>query len=77
MRSRDSIRPLMNLGTLLAQNGQLSEARATLEEALRRNPSSSEARAKLAAVAALLETNGLLKEPRRHEAVEQHETQSP
>jgi tetratricopeptide (TPR) repeat protein len=75
--SRKSSRPLMNLGTLLAQRGQLVEARAALEAAVRKNPGSSEAREKLAAVAALLETQRLLKESRSHEAVQEHDIKRP
>ena len=76
-RSTTKSRPLMNLGTLLAQKGQLSQARAALEAAVRRDPGSSEAREKLAAVAALLETNGMLQEPRSHEAGQEHESTGP
>jgi hypothetical protein len=67
----------VNLGTLLAQKGHLSQARAALEAAVRRDPGSSEAREKLAAVAALLETNGMLQEPRPHEASQEQESQRP
>jgi hypothetical protein len=76
-RSTNKARPLVNLGTLLAQKGHLSQARAALEAAVRRDPGSSEAREKLAAVAALLETNGMLQEPRPHEASQEQESQRP
>jgi hypothetical protein len=62
-RSTHHVRPLINLGTLLAQKGQLVEARETLERAVRIDASSSEARAKLSAVETLMETQDLLKEP--------------
>jgi hypothetical protein len=61
--SRESIRPLINLGTLLAQKGQLTEARASLLEAIRRNPHSSDARERLAAVETMIETQRLLTDP--------------
>lgn len=56
-------RPLINLGTLLAQTGDLVEARRTLEEAVRRNPQSRESRERLAAVDVLIETKKLLTKP--------------
>ncbi|HEX6242473.1 MAG TPA: hypothetical protein VFZ61_16285 [Polyangiales bacterium] len=55
-----SVRPLINLGTLMAQAGQLEPARAAFEQAVRRNPHSSEARARLDAVTTLIETQRLL-----------------
>jgi hypothetical protein len=54
---------LVNLGTLLAQKGQLEEARAALEEALRRNPHGTDVRERLSAVHVLIETRRLLTEP--------------
>lgn len=62
-RSRQKTRPLINLGTLLAQNGRLSEARRALVEANRRNPKDLEARERLAAVQVLIETKKLLTVP--------------
>ena len=62
-RTRDNTRALVNLGTLLAQKGQLSEARANLLEAVRRDPHSSDARERLAAVEVMIETKSLLMEP--------------
>lgn len=59
-RSRQKTRPLINLGTLLAQAGRLSEARRALVEANRRNPRDAEARERLAAVQVLIETKKLL-----------------
>lgn len=49
-RSTHSTRPLINLGTLLAQRGSLRESEAALETALRRDPSSLEIRARLGTV---------------------------
>jgi protein O-mannosyl-transferase len=62
-RSHETTRPLVNLGTLLAQKGQLEEARAALEEALRRNPNGTDVRERLSAVHVLIETRRLLTEP--------------
>jgi protein O-mannosyl-transferase len=69
-RSRQKTRPLINLGTLLAQNGRLSEARRALVEANRRNPKDSEARERLAAVQVLIETKKLLTVPDRSATIE-------
>ncbi|MFO0724432.1 MAG: hypothetical protein U1E65_11650 [Myxococcota bacterium] len=55
-------RPLINLGTLLAQKGRLAEARLAMQEAARRDARSSEARERLAAVDALIEAQALIKE---------------
>jgi hypothetical protein len=76
-RSSRSLRPLVNLGTLLAQRGELAEARAVLERAVRRHPHSSEAREKLSAVAALIETRRLLTGPSTPGSVEKHEIDTP
>lgn len=62
-KSTTKTRPLINLGTLLAQTGDLVEARRTLEEAVRRNPQSRESRERLAAVNVLIETKKLLTAP--------------
>jgi tetratricopeptide (TPR) repeat protein len=69
-RSRQKTRPLINLGTLLAQNGRLSEARRALVEANRRNPKDSEARERLAAVQVLIETKKLLTVPDQGATIE-------
>lgn len=69
-RSRQKTRPLINLGTLLAQNGRLSEARRALVEATRRNPRDSEARERLAAVQVLIETRKLLTVPDQGATIE-------
>jgi hypothetical protein len=69
-RSRQKTRPLINLGTLLAQNGRLSEARRALVEANRRNPKDSEARERLAAVQVLIETRKLLTVPDQGATIE-------
>lgn len=66
-RSQHKTRPLINLGTLLAQNGRLPEARRALVEATRRNPRDREAAERLSAVQVLLETKKLLTPP-RHDA---------
>jgi protein O-mannosyl-transferase len=63
-RSHETTRPLVNLGTLLAQKGQLEEARSALEEALRRNPNGTDVRERLSAVHVLIETRRLLTEPK-------------
>jgi protein O-mannosyl-transferase len=44
------VRPLVNLGTLLAQRGQLSEAESTLKRALERDPGSVDIRLRLSKV---------------------------
>lgn len=62
-RSHYGIRPHLNLATLLAQKGRLTEARSVLLEATRREPFSTEAREKLRAVDVLRETETLLKAP--------------
>lgn len=62
-RSQRSTRPLVNLGTLLAQKGQLEEARTSLREAVRRDPYSSDARERLRGVETLIETQRLLTDP--------------
>ena len=69
-RSQHKTRPLINLGTLLAQNGRLSEARRALVEATRRNPKDSEARERLAAVQVLIETKKLLTVPDQGATIE-------
>jgi Flp pilus assembly protein TadD len=61
---------LINLGTLLAQNGRLSDARDALAEATRRNPTDSEARERLAAVQVLIGTKKLLTVPDRGATIE-------
>lgn len=76
-RSSKSLRPLVNLGTLLAQKGQLSEARVVLERAVRRDPNSGEAREKLSAVVALIETRRLLTEPSSQGSAVEHEIDTP
>jgi tetratricopeptide (TPR) repeat protein len=63
VHSQQTTRPLVNLGTLLAQNGQLQEARAALEQALRRNPNGTDIRERLSAVNVLIETRRLMTEP--------------
>jgi hypothetical protein len=65
-RSRTNTRPLINLGTLLAQNGRLDEARSVLEQAVARDARSREARERLQAVHVLQETRHLLTEPKPH-----------
>jgi tetratricopeptide (TPR) repeat protein len=62
-RSQQTTRPWVNLGTLLAQRGQLEPARAALEEALRRNPNGTDVRERLSAVDVLIQTRRLLTEP--------------
>jgi hypothetical protein len=62
-RSRESTRPWINLGTLLAQSGELEGARAAFREALRRNVHSTEARERLAATEVLMDTRKLLTAP--------------
>jgi hypothetical protein len=62
-RSHARTRPLVNLGTLLAQKGQLIEAQESLREAVRRDPRDSDARERLASVKVMLETQHLLMEP--------------
>ncbi|HET9933902.1 MAG TPA: hypothetical protein VFQ35_24530, partial [Polyangiaceae bacterium] len=49
-RTNYSVRPLVNLGTLLARDGQLREARATLSLALLRDPTRYDTRLRLDAV---------------------------
>jgi tetratricopeptide (TPR) repeat protein len=66
-RSTGSTRPFVNLGTLLAHAGRLDEARAALEEAVRRDGSDGEARQRLAAIDVLAETGELLERERHHE----------
>jgi tetratricopeptide (TPR) repeat protein len=63
-QSRNSTRPLVNLGTLLAQRGDLEEAQKVLERAVRRDASNLEARARLSSVLTLIETKKLLTPPR-------------
>lgn len=70
-RSQQKTRPWINLGTLLAQNGRLSEARRALVEANRRNPKDTETRERLAAVQVLIETKKLLTVPDRGATIEQ------
>jgi tetratricopeptide (TPR) repeat protein len=55
LRSKRSLRPLINLGTLLAQRGDLDGAETALQQALRRQPNSTEARRRLEAVHVLIE----------------------
>jgi tetratricopeptide (TPR) repeat protein len=63
-RSTHTTRPYINLGTLLAQRGRLSEAKRALLEARRRAPNDREAAERLAAVDVLIGTKSLLT-PRR------------
>jgi protein O-mannosyl-transferase len=49
-RTTHNVRPLVNLGTLLARDGQLPEARRALEEALARDPHSMDIRLRLSKV---------------------------
>lgn len=49
-RTRYSVRPLVNLGTLLARDGQLREARTTLTLAVLRDPARYDTRLRLDAV---------------------------
>ena len=63
VRTAESTRALVNLGTLLAQRGRLREARASLVEAVRRDPYDSDARERLAGVEVMIETQRLLTEP--------------
>ena len=49
-RTEHSVRPLVNLGTLLAQKGQLRAAESTLTRALERDPASGDVRLRLRAV---------------------------
>lgn len=46
-RTIRKVRPLVNLGTLLARNGELRTAESTLERALQRDPSSIDTRLRL------------------------------
>jgi hypothetical protein len=63
LHSKQSIRPLINWGTLLAQRGELEESRAALQQAVDRRPSSLEARQRLEAVHLLIENRNLLTPP--------------
>jgi hypothetical protein len=74
LRSEHNVRPWVNLGTLLAQKGQLVEARAVLQAALRRHGDSRELRERAAAVDALIETRSLLEHPEPEGTEPQHET---
>lgn len=49
-RTTRKVRPLVNLGTLLARDGQLAEAERALEEALARDPHSVDIRLRLSKV---------------------------
>ncbi|MET0287071.1 MAG: tetratricopeptide repeat protein [Polyangiales bacterium] len=69
-RSRQSTRPWVNLGTLLAQRGRLDEARVALEQALVRNPDGTDVRERLNAVHVLIETRRLLREPQLDETTD-------
>jgi protein O-mannosyl-transferase len=76
-RSTRSTRPLINLGTLLAQDGQLEEARAVLTEAARRSTRSPEAKARLDAVYVLIETKKMLTQPGARDSNQAHEPAAP
>jgi protein O-mannosyl-transferase len=67
-RSRQSTRPLLNLGTLLAQAGQLEEARSVLAAAVRRDAHDQRAHDKLAAVDVLIETRSMLRKAQAHDS---------
>jgi hypothetical protein len=56
-RSTHSVRPLINLGTLLARNGRLREAEATLVLALERDPTRYDTRLRLNTVRRALRAN--------------------
>jgi len=73
-KSEVSLRPLINLGTLLAQRDRLAEAEVVLERATGRNPSNAEARERLEAVRLLLGAKNLMTAPPAHEIVIDHET---
>jgi len=73
-KSEVSLRPLINLGTLLAQRDSLAEAQLVLQRAARRDPSSVEARQRLDAVRLLLATKNLVTAPSAHDTVRDHET---
>jgi tetratricopeptide (TPR) repeat protein len=49
-RTTRSVRPLINLGTLLAQRGQLHEAQSALTQALQRDPTRYDTRFRLLSV---------------------------
>jgi hypothetical protein len=68
-RSSHATRPYINLGTLLAQRGRLTEARAALVEATRRDAASREAAERLAAVDVLIGTKKLLTPPRSRDTI--------
>lgn len=76
-RSEHGTRPLINLGTLLAQRGELRVARRTLAEAVRRDPRASEARQRLAAVDTLIQTKNLLTNGAERETVDMNENLYP
>jgi hypothetical protein len=62
-RTRHHVRPLLNLGTLLAKNGQLSEAESVFEEAVERDPTRYETRRRLSAVRRAAKLQGSSNEP--------------
>ncbi|HKO51435.1 MAG TPA: hypothetical protein VJV79_27190 [Polyangiaceae bacterium] len=76
-RTTHSTRPLINLGTLLAQDGQLEEARVVLTEAARRSTRSLEGKARLDAVNVLIETKEVLTRPGARDSVQRHEPAAP
>jgi protein O-mannosyl-transferase len=76
-RTTRSTRPLINLGTLLAQDGQLEEARAVMKEAARRSTRSAEAKARLDAVNVLIETKKMLTPPGARDSNQAHEPAAP
>jgi hypothetical protein len=49
-RTEHAVRPLVNLGTVLARQGQLREAESTFMRALQRDPASGDVRLRLRAV---------------------------
>jgi protein O-mannosyl-transferase len=73
IHSKQSIRPLINWGTLLAQHGELEASRAALQEAVHRRPGNTEARQRLEAVHLLIENRNLLTAPPESERLPDHE----